>query len=151
MKKVGLDAKLYISDTLLDGDTNTPDTLTWDEVKPVKDVTLNLETEEADTTTRATNGWQTGQATLKNGSIEFEMRVDHDDDGYKAIRDAWKNRGFVAAAAMSGEIDEEGEEGLVANMSVTNFTRNEPLNGDMTVNITLRPAEHVDWYEVPGE
>ena len=41
------------------------------EVKNVKDLTLNLESGEADVTTRATGGWRASAATLKEASLEF--------------------------------------------------------------------------------
>jgi len=64
--RLGLDAKLYRN-------TGTYDTPTWVEMTNVKDLTLNLESGEADVTTRANNGWRATVATLKDGSIEFEM------------------------------------------------------------------------------
>ena len=44
------------------------------EVKNVKDLTLNLESGEADVTTRATKGWRASVATLKEASLEFNIR-----------------------------------------------------------------------------
>jgi len=71
--KLGMNCKFYYSTTLLD-ETNTPSTVAWNEIENVRDLTLNLETGEADITTRANNGWRATAATLKDGSIEFEMR-----------------------------------------------------------------------------
>ncbi|MCK6458214.1 MAG: hypothetical protein L6Q92_17005, partial [Phycisphaerae bacterium] len=45
----------------------------WTELANVKDVTLSLETGEADVTTRANSGWRAIVATLKEASVEFEM------------------------------------------------------------------------------
>ena len=58
--KLGMEAKLYFDSTPLAG---TPDTGTWTELTNAKDVTLNLETGEADITTRANNGWRATAAT----------------------------------------------------------------------------------------
>ncbi|MEX0744243.1 MAG: phage tail tube protein [Phycisphaeraceae bacterium] len=148
--KLGMEAKLYFADALLDGDTVTPGTATWNEIDKVKDVTLNLETAEADMTTRGNNGWRATRATLKDGSIEFEMNWAPGNTAFEAIRDAWLAAGEIPIAAMSGDIDTEGEEGLVANMSVTNFSRNEPLEEGMTVSVTLKPSSQIEWYEVPA-
>jgi hypothetical protein len=71
--KLGLDAKLYRN-------TGTYAAPVWNEIKNVKDVTLNLEAGEADVTTRGNNGWRATVATLKDGSIEFEMVWDSADD-----------------------------------------------------------------------
>jgi len=63
---LGLDAKLYRN-------TATWGSPSWDEFTNVKDVKLNLQKAEADTTTRGGNGWRSKTGTLKEGSIEFTM------------------------------------------------------------------------------
>ena len=55
--KLGMDATLYRSATPLDA-MNTAENLTWVEMGNVRDLTLSLETGEADVTTRANNGWR---------------------------------------------------------------------------------------------
>jgi len=76
--KLGLDGKLYRNN----GTYDVPD---WVELTNVKDVTLNLEKGEADVTVRANQGWRATAATLKEGSVEFEMAWDTDDAGFTAI------------------------------------------------------------------
>jgi hypothetical protein len=141
-------AKMFLSDTLLDGSTNTPSTATWTEQSNVKDLTLNLETGEADATTRGNNGWRATLATLKEGSIEFEMLWDSADSGFTAIKDAWLNSNEIALAAMDGDIATSGNQGLASNFTVTNFSRNEPLEEAITVNVTVKPSSQTTWYEV---
>lgn len=46
------------------------------EVKNVKDLTLSMESGEADVTTRATSGWKASIATLKEASLEFGILYD---------------------------------------------------------------------------
>jgi len=146
--KLGMDAVMYISDTLLDGSTTTPSTATWTEQSNVKDLTLNLDTGEADATTRGNNGWRATLATLKEGSIEFEMVWDTQSSGFTAIKDAWLNSNEIAMAAMDGDIATSGNQGLASNFTVTNFSRNEPLEEAITVNVTVKPSSRTDWYEV---
>jgi len=148
--KLGMEAKLYFSATLLDGETNTPDALSWTEQTNVKDLTLNLETGEADVTTRANSGWRATAATLKEGSIEFEMVWDTGDGGFTAIKNAWLNSTELALAAMDGDIDTAGNQGLASNFTVTNFSRSEPLEEAMTVSVTIKPSSFTEWYEVAG-
>src|SRR5574340_251704 len=62
----------------------------------VKDVTINLETGEADVTTRAGNGWRQTAATLKDGTVEFEMIWDPGDTDFTAIQAAWSNGTNIA-------------------------------------------------------
>jgi hypothetical protein len=146
--KLGMNAKAYFDTNLLDGATNTPDTLTWTEMDNVQDLTINLETGEANITTRANNGWRATAATLKDGSIEFTMQWKDSDAGFTAIKDAWLNSTEIAFMALSGDEATSGEQGLATNMTVTNFTRNEPLEEAITVNVTLKPSSHSQWYTV---
>ena len=125
--KLGMEAKLYYGPA---GSTATT------ELTNVKDVTLNLETGEADVTTRGNQGWRATVATLKNGSVEFEMIWETGDAGFTAIRQAYFNNTAIALAILDGE----SGEGLDADFSITNFTRNEPLEEAITVSVTAKPT-----------
>lgn len=143
--KLGLDAKLYRN-------TGTQPAPAWNEIKNVKDVTLNLEAGEADVTTRGNNGWRATVATLKDGSVEFEMVWDTDDDDFGAIRDAFLNHTAVEFAVMDGDIATAGSQGLRASCMVTNFSRNEALEEAITVSVTVKPtfsANPPTWMTVP--
>ena len=149
--KLGMNAKLYRGDALLTGsDDAAVDAVTWTEITNVKDVTLNLDTGEADVTTRANNGWRATAATLKDGSVEFEMVWDTADAGFAALKDAWLGGAEIAMAVMSGGITVENEEGLVTNFTVTNFSRSEPLEEAITVSVTIKPSSQTQWYKVPA-
>lgn len=114
----------------------------------ITDLSLNLETGEADVTTRGSGGWQQFLATLKNGSIEFTMLWDSADVAFTAIKDAWLNGTEIAFAAMSAAIATSGSQGLASNFTVTNFTRNEPLNEAISVSVTLKPSSHTTWLTI---
>ena len=70
MIKIGLEAKLFYG---------VAGTQASSEAKNVKDVSLSLEAGAADITTRAANGWRVKKATLKEGSLEYEMNYDPAD------------------------------------------------------------------------
>uniref|UniRef100_A0A7C4QRL3 Uncharacterized protein n=1 Tax=Schlesneria paludicola TaxID=360056 RepID=A0A7C4QRL3_9PLAN len=72
--RLGLDAKLFRNAATY----NTPN---WQELKNVKDLTLNVEAGEADASTRGNGGWRAILATLKDGSIEFERHCRNDCRG----------------------------------------------------------------------
>ena len=91
--KLGLDAQLF---------HGTAGQTASSEMKNCKDVTLNLETGEADITTRAAEGWRITAATLKEASLEFEMVWDTSDAGFKAIKDAYFNNTAIALFASDG-------------------------------------------------
>jgi len=133
--RLGMEAKIYHGAA---GSTATS------ELTNVKDVTLNLETGEADVTTRGNQGWRATVGTLKEGSVEFEMVWDSDDTGFTAIKNAYFNNTPIALAIL----DHENGEGLDADFSITNFSRNEPLEEAVTVSVTIKPSSYTTWYEV---
>jgi hypothetical protein len=137
MIKLGMDGKLYRNTSVDPDPYANPE---WTEITNVKDVTLNLEKGEADVTTRANQGWRASKGTLKEGSVEFEMAWDPEDAGFTAIKDAWFNGTTIELAVMDGDITEDGTQGLRATMSVISFTRNEPLEEAMSVNVTVKPT-----------
>jgi len=131
--RLGMEGKLYRN-------TGTYASPTWVELPNVKDLTLSLERGEADVTTRANNGWRATVGTLRDGSIEFEMVWDTADASFAAIRDAFFAGTPIELAVMDGDIAASGSEGLRASFSVTNFSRNEPLEEAMTVSVSLKPT-----------
>jgi hypothetical protein len=130
--RLGMDAKLYYKTGGVGGAGS------WTELTNTKDVTLNLETGEADVSTRGNNGWRATVSTLKEGSIEFEMVWDTSDAGFTAIKNAYFNNDPIGFAVLDGESG--SGQGLVADFSITNFTRNEPLEEAMTVSVTAKPT-----------
>ena len=131
--KLGMQAKLYRNS----GSYGTP---TWVEVGNVKDLTLNLEAGEADVTTRSNSGWRATVATLKDGSIEFEMVWDTTDPNFTAIQQAFFNNTSLEFAVMDGAIATAGSQGLRATMSITNFSRSEALEEAIMVSVTAKPT-----------
>ena len=125
--RLGLEAKLYFGAAGAMAET---------ELGNVKNVTLNLETGEADVTTRANQGWRATVATLKDGSVEFEMVWDTEDAGFAAIKNAYFNNTAIALAILDGE----NGSGLDADFSITNFSRSEPLEEAITVSVTAKPT-----------
>lgn len=130
--RLGLEAKLYHNAADFSG--------TMEEIKNVKDLTLNIEAGEADASTRGNNGWKATLATLKDGSIEFEMVWDTSDAAFTAIRTAFFNGTAIGFAILDGDITETGTQGLKAAMVITNFSRNEPLEEAITVSVTAKPT-----------
>lgn len=106
----------------------------WDELANVRDVTLSLETGEADMTTRANSGWRATVATLKDASVEFEMVWDSTDSGFTAIKNAYINNGVIGLQVLDGP---DGE-GLQADFMITAFSRSESLEEAITVSVTAK-------------
>ena len=146
--RLGLNAKLYRN-------TGSYASPTWNEIGNVKDVTLNLESADADVTVRANNGWRATVPTLKDASVEFEMVWDTADEDFQAIRDAYLNNTTLEVLALDGPVSgagSTGNQGLRAVCNVTGFSRSEPLEEALSVSVTVKPAYSANpptWHVVP--
>lgn len=123
---LGLDAKLLRGDAGATGAT---------EVKNVKDLTLNLESGDADVTTRATGGWRASAATLKEASLEFGILYDTEDADFQAFQEAYFGNTPIALFVTDGNSG-----GLDADWSITAFTVEQPLEEAVSVSITAKPT-----------
>jgi len=123
---LGLDAKLLRGTVGATGAT---------EVKNVKDLTLNLESGEADVTTRATAGWKVSVATLKEASLEFGILYDTEDADFTALQTAYFDNTPIALFVTDGD-----GHGLDADWSITGFSVEQPLEEALTVSITAKPT-----------
>lgn len=123
---LGLNAKLF---------RGASGTQAKEEMKNVKDLTLNLETGEADVTTRATEGWKASVATLKDASLEFGMLYDPTDPDLDAIQEA-----FLSNTPLAFFITDGDGTGLDADFSITNFSIEQPLEEAMSVSVTAKPT-----------
>lgn len=138
---LGMNAKIY------QGPTGT-DLTTLTEMSNVKDVTLTLEAGEADVTTRANQGWRATAPTLRECTAEFEMLWKQGDTGFDAIKTAFLTSSTIALAVLTGEKATSGTEGPRGDFSITNFSRNEPLEEGVTVSVTAKLATFAEWVEV---
>jgi hypothetical protein len=146
MSRIGLDAKLYRSASLLAAaDAAAANGATWLEVEAVKDITLDVSSGEADVSSR-TSTWKEYRSTLKDASLEVTMPVKPGDTDFAAIRDAWVARTPIALAVMSGPIATTGEEGAVGNWTVVSLSREEPLEDAQMYSLTIRPASQMQWF-----
>ena len=103
------------------------------EVKNVKDLTLSMESGEADVTTRATSGWKASIATLKEASLEFGILYDTEDADFTAFRDAYFGNTPLALFVTDGN-----GSGLDADWSITGFSVEQPLEEALTVSVTAK-------------
>ena len=91
-------------------------------------------------TTRGNGGWRATIATLKDGSIEFEMVWDTADDDFTAIRTAFLSNSHIEFAVLDGPMTTAGSQGLRAAMAITKFSRSEPLEEAIKVSVTAKPT-----------
>lgn len=125
---LGLDAKLF---------RGTAGTQAATEVTNVKDLTLNLESGEADVTTRATKGWKASAATLKEASLEFSILYDTEDADFTAFQTAYFSNTPLALFVSDGQTNAHG---LDADFSITGFSLEQPLEEAVSVSVTAKPT-----------
>ena len=123
---LGLDAKLLRGAAGATGAT---------EVTNVKDLTLSLESGDADVTTRAMQGWKASVATLKEASLEFGMIYDTEDADFTAFQTAYFSNTPLALFVTDGD-----GHGLDADWSITGFSVEQPLEEAMSVSVTAKPT-----------
>ena len=145
---LGMDHKLYYSDTpVIAANEAAYDTIS-NLIGNVRDASTNLETGEADKTTRANDGWRSTAATLKDGTLEWEMVWDTSDAAFAAIQTAWETRAEIALAALDGLIATVGSQGLTGNFQITNFSRSEDLEDVAKVSVTAKASSFNSWWTV---
>lgn len=143
--RLGLDAKLWIA-----GTTSGQVPTTYNVVSNARNVSLSLESAEADVTTRSNAGWRANVPTLKDATIEFEMIYDTDDARFGQIQEAFLDNGELWVKVLDGgELDTDGE-GLVALCRVTTFSINQALEEAITVSVTLKPTYTSDPDDAPS-
>lgn len=123
---LGLNAKLFRGTAGTQGAT---------EMKNVKDLTLSIESGDADVTTRAAKGWRASVATLKEATLEFEMNYDTEDEDFGAVQDAFFNNTPLAFFVSDG-----AGNGLDADWVITGFNVEQPLEEAMSVSVTAKPT-----------
>lgn len=114
----------------------------------VKDVTVGLETGEADVTTRANSGWRATAATLRECTIEFEMIWKSADADCIAVRAAYLAGTAREFAALDQARAVSGAEGIKGNFTITGFSRSEPLEEGISVAVTAKLAKFNEWVVV---
>jgi len=140
------DAKVYYN-------TGTYASPTWTEISNVKDVTLNLEKDEIDVTTRASGGFKERADGLIDASIGFQILWNNSDTAFTALQDGFFNKTAVEMLVLDGPQTTTGSEGLRATCMVKSFTRSEPLGGALMADVNLLPVKNSDaapaWYTAP--
>lgn len=123
---IGLNAKLY---------RGTAGSSATTEMTNVRNLTLNLEAAEADTSRRGSS-WRLRETTLLDGSIEWEM-IDNDTDADRAaIMSAFMNKTLIALFPK----DKASGAGLDADWKITKFSRNEQLEDAIIIEVAAVPA-----------
>jgi hypothetical protein len=151
MTRLGLDCKLYRN-------TGTYASPVWNEMPNVSDVTIPLSKGEADTSTRASK-WKTRKGTLKDASIDFQLKYVPGDTDYAALLASYIDGTTIDLLALDGPVGTTGSQGLRAVCEVFNFQEGQALESAVTFDVSAKPAPAFDtngapitptWFTVPA-
>lgn len=123
---VGLYAKLFR------GEAGSKATI---EVGNVKDLNVNMDTDTAEATTRASGGYKSYLPALKDVTMDFSMNADSADADFVAIRTAYISNTPIALFPANNS----GEAGLDADWIITSFSETQNLSEVVTVSVTAKP------------
>ena len=142
-QKLGSEAKIYrnTGTTLAAGSLAG---VTWSEITCLKDVSFEAPDTEVDASRRGRDR-KTYLVGMTDVSISATVIHDEDDANFAALMTAkWAKTGVEIAIA-DGDIIADGTKYLPTTVAVFGFTQNEPLDDELTYDITLR--EHPDGTE----
>ncbi|MGC4004698.1 MAG: hypothetical protein QM811_16890 [Pirellulales bacterium] len=128
-------------------------TPSWSPISIVRDLTLDMESGEANADARANQEWGAVLATRKNASVTFDILNKKGDTHLAAIKNAYLNKTLLDMAVLDGPHDVEGSEGLRADWAILKFSRNEQQGEVVSYSVTMKPGYSVnlpDWL-VTGE
>ena len=150
MPKTGLDCKMYRSETLATVATDAGyAAMTWIEISNVRDASEDATTGLADVSSRATVIRQELPTLIDLGGT-FQMVWDSTDTGMLSIRAAFYASAAIALAFLDGDEATEGSDGVAGNWTVNGFTRNEPLEDGVVVDVTVKARSFSSTYTVPA-
>jgi len=124
---LGLDAKLYRGTAGVQAATL---------MENVKDVGVEVESGEADVTTRKAKGWRLSVATLKTATIDFEMNYDPTDADFIALQTA-----FFSNTPLAFFVSDGLGTGLDADFTILKFSQQQPLEGPISVSVSIKPTD----------
>ena len=132
MARQGFDGYLYYNSASF----GTP---TWVPITNVKDVDLSMDATKIDASDRGSRWKKTLAGSIEAG-VTFALTYDTTTAWYDVLHAAFVAGTTVDMAVMDGLIATAGSEGLRGEMSVLQFSRPEPLDGEMVTNVTIAPA-----------
>jgi len=105
----------------------------WTELTNAMDVSSSGDVDKWEMTTRAAakSGFKAFLTLLKEAPLTFKMLWDTADAGFAVLREAWFGNLVVGFQILDGA---DGQ-GIQADFNIAKFTRNEPLNEGVTVDV----------------
>lgn len=114
----------------------------------IQDLDINLQKDTIEISSRANAaGFKQKVASLKDATISFTILWKPGDAFFDLLKDKYLDDGEFFFAALDQLAATSGTQGIAGNFQVSNFSRKEPLNGALTVEVELIPSSHTGWYE----
>ena len=108
------------------------------EVCIARNITVNLEATEEDTTSRCDGGWRNGQQGLRRLTADVEMLYVYDNASLMAIKEA-----VLLGTSLAFEILDDNATGWSGNCKFFNLTEGQPLDDAMMFSTQLRSIGQV--------
>lgn len=140
---IGLDCKLYRN-------TGSYASPVWNEIPHVGDVTVPLSKGEAEASTRNSR-WKTRIGTLKDASIDFQLKRVAGDLDFDALLDSFLNGTPIDLLVLDGPVTESGSQGLRATCEVFKLDNGQPLENAVVYDCSAKPCPSLNapvWFEV---
>ena len=112
----------------------------WVHLDLVKDATLKIEIEEADDTTRGSNGFKTSAPTLVGVSVDCKFVWRNGNIHCKTLWDNAHGRKPMDLLVLTGADDDADALGYRGDFGLFGFTRNEELTNVVQVDLTFKPV-----------
>lgn len=136
-QKLGREAAIYRN-------TATSEAPTWSEITCLKDVTFEAPDTEVDASSRARSR-KAFIYGMTDVTLNATLVHDEDDANFLALRTAKWAQTTVEIAIADGDITADGTQYLRTTVGIFGFTQNEPLDDELTYEITMK--EHPDGTE----
>lgn len=113
---------------------------TWTKITGIRDLTLNLDSEQADVATRETGRWSAKAVVELTASVDIEMIWRTANTHFAAFRTTYINTSTIEVLILDGPVTTPGSEGLRMESQVGKISRPEPLKDAMKGTVQLVPT-----------
>jgi len=136
---LGKDAKAYIEGSSA-GYANLV------EMATVQSGKVNVETAEADTTTREGDGWGSSSPTIRKGTVELScLSKTTEDASLTKIEAAAIAGNILEGAFLTGTTGVAGSRGPYGKWMISSFNRDEEIEGGIPFQVTLKLQEYIGY------
>ena len=111
----------------------------------IADASLALSMSEAKVATRGNGGVESILPVLLSVEVTFKIPLDTADLFYQAVATAFIGRAQIALTALTGPKAVAGNEGPDGDFSVVKFDRAEPIDGELSMDVTCKIFVYRGW------